>query len=78
MMYDPASLVALSGSGLLAIGLASAVLLKAWHGWLELRRLELERRRGGGSRARSAARPEVADLRERVRRLEAIANGAEL
>jgi hypothetical protein len=77
-MNDPASLVALSGSGLLAIGLASAALLKAWHGWLELRRLELDGSRGGRPRTKPGARLEVADLRERVRRLEAIANGAEL
>jgi hypothetical protein len=74
-MNDPASLAALSGSGLLAIGLASAALLKAWHGWLELRRTELAERRRGARRP--GGRLEVADLRERVRRLEAIANGAE-
>ena len=74
MMMDPASLVALTGSGLLAIGLASAAALKGWAGWLELRRLELADRPGG---APGRARIELADLRARVRRLEAIANGAE-
>ena len=72
-MNDPASLAALSGSGLLAIGLLSAALLKAWHGWLELRRVELDSRRGPGKS--SASRPELADLRARVRRLETIASG---
>jgi hypothetical protein len=76
-MIDPASLVALSGSGLVAIGLASAAGLKGWTGWLELRRLELAGRRGGGRRTASGARIELADLRERVKRLEAIANGAQ-
>ena len=70
MMYDPASLVALSASGLLAVALASAVGLRGWTGWLELRRLDLGGRRGG-----AGARIELADLRARVRRLEAIANG---
>jgi len=74
-MTDPASLAALSASGLLAIGLASAALLKAWHGWLELRREELGRR-GGGTR-HPGGRTEVAELRARVRRLESIANGAD-
>ena len=74
-MNHPASLVALSGSGLLAVGLASAAALKGWTDWLELRRLELGGRR---PRSRPAVRGEVADLRERVRRLEAIADGAEL
>ncbi|MEA3010166.1 MAG: hypothetical protein QOJ91_1858 [Sphingomonadales bacterium] len=74
-MDDPASLAALTGSGLLAVGLLSAALLKAWHGWLELRRMELAAR-GGGLRPRG--RLEVADLRERVRRLEAIASGGDI
>jgi hypothetical protein len=74
MMTDPASLAALSASGLLAVGLASAALLKAWHGWLELRREELDVR--GGVR-RPGGRGEVAELRARVRRLEAIANGGD-
>jgi hypothetical protein len=72
-MTDPASLAALTGSGLLAVGLASAALLKAWFGWLELRRLELAARGGG----RRDTRPELTELRARVRRLEAIASGAE-
>jgi hypothetical protein len=74
-MTDPFSLATLTGTGLLAIGLASATLLKAWHGWLELRRTELTRGRGG---RRPGGRLEVADLRERVRRLEAIASGGEI
>ena len=73
-MTDPASLAALSVAGLVAIGLASAALLRAWHGWLELRRMELDVRGGLG---RPGTRPEVAELRARVRRLEAIANGGE-
>jgi hypothetical protein len=77
-MNDPASLVALSGTGLLAIGLLSAALLKAWYGWLELRRIELGTRRGGASGAARNSGGEVRDLRERVRRLEAIANGADV
>lgn len=77
-MSDPASLLALSGSGLLAAGIAAAAGLKAWSGWLELKRIEL-----GGSRAArpatpAAARIELADLRERVRRLEAIATGSDV
>lgn len=71
-MNDPASLVALSASGLLAVALASAAGLRGWTGWLALRRLELGGRRGG-----TGARIELADLRARVRRLEAIADGGE-
>jgi hypothetical protein len=75
-MTDPQSLVALSGSVLLAIGLSSAVLLKGWQGWLELRRSELAAR-GGRGRSSAGAQAEVRELRERVRRLEAIASGGE-
>jgi hypothetical protein len=75
-MYDPASLAALTGSGLLAIGLTAGALLKAWHGWLEVRRMELAGRSDGAGRGHR--RPEVAELRERVRRLEAIASGADI
>jgi hypothetical protein len=76
-MNDPASLAALTGSGLLAVGLTSAALLKGWHGWLELRRIELEAR-GGGKAQKSGGRQEVAELRARVRRLEAIASGGDV
>jgi hypothetical protein len=75
-MTDPASLAALTGSGLLAVGLASAALLRAWHGWLELRRMEIGSR-GGRPASNAAPRPELAELRARVRRLEAIASGGE-
>ena len=76
-MTDPESLIALSGSVLLAIGLSSAVFLKGWQGWLELRRSELSAQ-GGGSRRSGGGTSEVRELRERVRRLEAIASGGEV
>jgi hypothetical protein len=76
-MTDPESLVALSGSVLLAIGLSSAVLLKGWQGWLDLRRSELSAR-GGGGRRPGGGTGEVRELRERVRRLEAIASGGDV
>jgi hypothetical protein len=75
-MDDPTSLLALSGTGLLAVGLACAAGLRAWRGWLELRRQELNSR--GSVRSGGRGRVEVVELRARVRRLEAIANGAEL
>ena len=51
-------------------GLAAAAALRGWNGWLELRRMEI----GAGGRR---GRPSIAELRERVRRLEAIASGAD-
>jgi hypothetical protein len=52
-------------------------LLKGWDGWLELRRMELTQKGLGEPPSPAAARLELADLKDRIRRLEAIANGAE-
>lgn len=74
-MTDPAALLALLAAATLALAIAAAALLRAWRGWLELRRAEL-----GGGDARAASVPpriEIADLKDRVRRLEAIADGVE-
>jgi hypothetical protein len=62
---------------LAGIAMLSFALLRGWEDWLRLRRLEL----GEGSfrRAPSPARQrlELLDLRSRVKRLEAIADGME-
>ena len=70
-MSDPTLLVSLASAGTMAVALTAAAALKGWRQWLDLRRAELDRR---GGRARPAAGP-LADLRARVRRLEAIADG---
>lgn len=61
-----------------ALAMLSLAALRGWEGWLRLRRTELAqdggRRRPPGP---AAARLELADLKDRVRRLEAIASGAE-
>jgi hypothetical protein len=64
---DPASLLAIASAGLAAIALASGAALRMWRGWLELKRLEIA--------AGSGPAPDLGDLRARVRRLEAIAEG---
>jgi len=53
---------------------------RAWRGWLELKRLELAARAAPAEAAEDgvAARIELADVRERLRKLEAIASGVEL
>jgi hypothetical protein len=72
---DPAALFALLALATLGLAIAAAALLRAWQGWLALRRLEL----GGGVALsnRPPPRIEIADLKDRVRRLEAIADGVE-
>ena len=74
-MTDPSAFLALSSLGLAGIGLSAAAGLKAWSEWLEVKRLELD---VGHGTKRSRPGDEVTALRERVRRLEAIASGVEL
>ena len=69
--------------GMLILAFAA---LKGWQGWLELKERELNLRlrpmemgveMDGGSRE-GAHRIELSDLKERIRKLEAIANGVDL
>ena len=61
-------------------GCAAALLLYFWRDWLALQRLSLDgvRHPGDMPPSSSGARIELADLKERVRKLEAIAAGVEL
>lgn len=74
--------VALTGLfGLAALVLAAHFTLKAWSGWLELKKLELASSRPQRDEPVAGAGPELielADLRTRVRKLEAIAAGIDL
>lgn len=66
-----------------ALGITAMLCLaatRAWRGWLELRRLEIA---GSSTQPEAAAdgigvRIELADVRERLKKLEAIASGVEL
>ena len=69
-------MVAVLAAAVVALAMLSLAALKGWDGWLELRRMELSQGRRGEPPSPAAARLELADLRERVKRLEAIANGA--
>ena len=65
--------------GLVILALAT---LRGWQGWLMLKERELDMRVRpteieGGARE-GAARIELADLKERIRKLEAIASGVDL
>jgi len=78
---DPLTIGVLSGSVIAGLGGASFAGLKAWNGWLELKKMELTQTLGTiGDRALPPAsgRIEMADLRERVRKLEAIAAGIDI
>jgi hypothetical protein len=75
---DPLTIGVLSAS--IIVGLAGAALagLKAWNGWLELKKMELTQIAGDRGLPPASGRIEMADLRERVRKLEAIAAGIDL
>ncbi|HEX8413461.1 MAG TPA: hypothetical protein VF637_06180 [Sphingomicrobium sp.] len=76
---EPISLGVLSISVLAGLGTASWTVLKGWQGWLELKRMELCQGLGDRPTPHAAGgRIEIADLRERVRKLEAIAAGIDI
>ncbi len=80
-LLDPALVTA--GTCLVGLIVVASALLKAWQGWLELKREELGQPRSSSAepdeaRGLGTARIELADLKERIRKLEAIASGVEL
>lgn len=66
--------------GLAGIGLLTAGALRGWRGWLELKRLEIQARTADHDlpAPNMSSRIELADLKERIRKLEAIAAGVDL
>jgi hypothetical protein len=75
---EPLSIALIGASVLLAIGLACVAGLKGWQAWLEFKRLELASSIGDQGLPPATGRIELADLKERVRKLEAIAAGIDL
>lgn len=72
----------IAASALVGLLVIAGALLKGWQDWLALKQRELEAGRvpreiEGGLRE-GAARIEIADLKERIRKLEAIASGVDL
>jgi hypothetical protein len=81
-MTDPIIWTTISGASLAGVVVVSVATLKGWRDWISLQRLSIEGR-GGNTEPTpgvpsSAARIELADLKERVRKLEAIAAGVDL
>jgi hypothetical protein len=75
---DPVSIGLIAGSVLAALGTAAFAGLKGWNGWIELKRMELTHSVADHGLPPAGNRIELADLRERVRKLEAIAAGIDL
>ena len=75
---DPITIATLSASMIVGLGAAGFAGLKAWNGWLDLKRLELHHGFADHGIPAAGGRIEMADLKERVRKLEAIAAGIDI
>jgi hypothetical protein len=74
-MTEPNVYITLALTGLVALAMIVTAGLAGWRGWLSLRRLELD---GLPVAVSTGARIEIADLKERIKKLEAIAAGVDL
>jgi len=75
---DPLTIATLSASLIIGLGSAGFAGLKAWNGWLDLKRLELSHGFADHGIPAAGGRIEMADLKERIRKLEAIAAGIDM
>ena len=75
---DPLTMGVLSASVIAGLSGASIAGLRAWNGWRELKRFELTHDAADRTLPPATGRIEIADLRERVRKLEAIAAGIDI
>ncbi|WP_066720375.1 hypothetical protein [Sphingomonas pituitosa] len=81
MTSDPQLTITLAVSGLAGLGMITAAALSGWRGWLALKHrelVELRRPEPTATMPSPASRIELADLKERIRKLEAIAAGVDL
>ena len=72
-MSEAMTMITMASFGLLALSIALFAGLKGWQGWLEIKRLELTGHGRQEPRSPAADRIEIADLKERIRKLESIA-----
>lgn len=77
-MTDPTLYLTLAGSGLAGTAILTAATLRGWRGWLDLKKLEIEQAQRDSTPPSAGSRIELADLKERIRKLEAIAAGVDL
>lgn len=82
-MTDPNVYITMAGAGLAGLGMVCVAALAGWRGWLTLKERELSTFGDHGHHndipvPNASARIEIADLKERIRKLEAIASGVDL
>lgn len=80
MPQEPGFYLIIGSFMLASIGLVVMASLRGWREWIELKRAELETLRPAQDSIgpSTVSRIEVADLKERVKKLEAIAAGIDL
>ena len=84
MIMDPTLVI--TAACLVGICVVAFALLRAWQGWLDLKQRELDLPSHSftqapeieGGAGAGAARIELADMKERIKKLEAIASGVDL
>jgi hypothetical protein len=77
-MSEPLTWMAMASFALLGLSMMLFAGLKGWQGWLEIRRLELTGARAEPRVGDMAERIELADLKERIRKLESLASCIDL
>jgi len=80
-MTDPNFYITVAFSALAGLAMLTYATLTGWRGWLALKQQELQQHPGDRSAPampNASARIEIADLKERIRKLEAIAAGVDL
>ncbi len=75
---EPMSMAVIAAALFAGLGGASWAALKGWQGWLDLKRFEVSQAGFDRTVPPAGGRIELADLKERVRKLEAIAAGIDL
>jgi len=76
-MQEPAFYIITAAFSLIGVTVVSLVALRGWRDWIALKSRELEQQHDDNPPS-ATSRIEVADLKERIRKLEAIAAGVEL
>ena len=77
-MQDPTLYITLATTALAGVAIVAVAALRGWNGWLDYKRAALIGQSHESAPPSAAARIEVADLKERIRKLEAIAAGVDI
>ncbi len=72
-----ATITVMAAAALIGLMILSHTLLRAWNSWLDLKRTELERGADNPT-GHALGMIDLSDLKERLRKLEAIAAGVDI